>query len=107
MRKITIKLTQKWGGYHAGDVVQFDESKGAPLLQKGIGQLAGRGDKALNVAGPQLANTDRRPPRRPKAETASNVPAAETMDVTPQSDTGDGPSAGEASARSSGRKAGE
>lgn len=101
MSKIKLKLKQKWGGYQPGDVVQFDESKGAPLLGKGLAVLAGRNDPALNAAEPAPVKPERRPSRQPKAETATATTTAETMDMTPAAAGPKAPAAG------SERKAGE
>lgn len=40
--KIRLKLTKKWGEYAVGDVVNFDEGKGRPLIANGTGVLVGR-----------------------------------------------------------------
>lgn len=35
MEKIRLKLKKSWGNFHAGDEVNFGESKGRPLISRG------------------------------------------------------------------------
>lgn len=73
-KKIRLKLLKQWGEYGAGSVIDFGESKGLPLIAKGIAEKT---NEALN-------KTQRsKKKQRPQAETAMMEPAAETAEVTP------------------------
>lgn len=107
---VKLRLLTKWGGYRAGDIVQFDESKAAALLTRGMGEKVSPREKALNVPGAPAV----RPKRQPLAETAMAAPAAETMDarpqkpaISPQSAEPDPSELVDSKTRNTGRKAGE
>lgn len=73
---IRLKLLKKWGEYDAGSVLDFGESKGAPLIAKGIAERVSRTEKKKEV------KVEKK--KKPKAETAMMEPIAETAEVTPE-----------------------
>jgi hypothetical protein len=87
MNIIYLKLLKPWGQYKEGETVRFGESKGRPLIAKGIG-VEVKAPKKEELPQEAELKVEPVPEKKPEAETATLAPGAEilaeTADVTPR-----------------------
>ena len=83
MNVIYLKLLKAWGEYQAGDTVRFGESKGRPLIAKGVG-VEVKAPKEEKPPEKAELKVEPAPEKKPEVETATAEPVAETADVTPR-----------------------
>ena len=82
-KMIYVKLLKPWGGWVEGDVIRFGESKGRSRIELGIGVEVSK-QKAVNDIQAEELEAAKRKAEKPKVETATLKPDAETAEVTPQ-----------------------
>ena len=85
MNIIYLKLLKPWGQYNEGETVRFGDSKGRPLIAKGIG-VEVKAPKTEPAKAPPVAEL--KVEAKPEAETATLAPGAEipveTAEVAPR-----------------------
>lgn len=83
MNIIYLKLLKPWGQYQVGETVRFGESKGRPLIAKGIG-IEIKAPKEEKPPEKAELKVEPVPEKKPEVETATAEPQGETADVTPR-----------------------
>lgn len=73
MKMVNVKLSREWDGHGAGEIVKVEEITAKSMVRKQYGHIVKGGRSA-----------GRKPPSKPTAETATDIPSAETATVTPQ-----------------------